>query len=251
MACIDCKPNILNNQQSIIASPLCNDCDELEVDCGGEYIWTDCVKSNVALSCIETAIGATQTSINQALDTKLCQVLDGTVKVSVSEPDTCPGYLEDKITAGDGITITVEENVSGCQHLVISEKCWEWTTIPSGTGVNKLINGWKSFSSSGIIGSDTFQVPQYSNEKECLIKLRGSVFIPSFTLSSVILMQLSNTPLYDRFYSVVARSSSTNIYYYGHILINTSGQVILSLNSGASSIKNLIVTLEGIQFELN
>lgn len=249
MSCIDCKPNILNKQSSIIAAPSCNDCDELEVDCGGDYIWTDCVKSNVALSCIETAIGATQTSINQALDTKLCQVLDGTVKVSVSEPDTCPGYLEDKITAGDGITITKEENVSGCQHLVVSEKCWEWNNVIKGTGDGKFGSGWNNLDTSFTI----YQRVQYSNEKECSIRLRGSAYYsqPGQFFPTIFTLPVNKRPSLVRVFSVnVLSSQSPSLDLPCLLYIFPTGEVQLQFKFN-TSITNITVSLDGIQFELN
>jgi hypothetical protein len=77
MACTDCKQSIYNTQKSTIESPICQgDCPE-EVNCNGETTYTDCVVSNVALSCIEKSVGATQTEINQAFDTALCNLGGG------------------------------------------------------------------------------------------------------------------------------------------------------------------------------
>jgi hypothetical protein len=72
MGCPDCKTTIYNYQKSVIPKVICQgDCPE-EVNCNGEVTYTDCVVSNVALSCIEKSVGATQTEINQAFDAALC-----------------------------------------------------------------------------------------------------------------------------------------------------------------------------------
>lgn len=74
MACDNCKEPIYLNESSIIQSPSCNDSCPEEVNCNGEITYTDCVSSTVALPCIGTEIGATQTTVNQAINTALCSI---------------------------------------------------------------------------------------------------------------------------------------------------------------------------------
>lgn len=97
--CPECKESLLSNQTSNFGDPKCADECPADVNCEGIITSSDCVTVNAALPCIDSSVGDVLTDVLEALDDKVCEAVGGTVKVSVSEPDTCPGYLEDKIIA--------------------------------------------------------------------------------------------------------------------------------------------------------
>lgn len=246
MACKNCKPSLLNKQTSKLGEPKCDDCDELEIDCEGEFSYTDCVKSNVALYCIETDIGATQTEINEALDEKLCEVRNGTTKVSITEPDTCPGYLEDKIAVGDGLSIETQDLGGGCQRLFISEDCWEWTAVTSGTGDGKFKGKFKNVSTLG----SPYQDAEYSNIKECVVKLRGTVYNATYhpvTDNIIYTLPSGRRPSKIRRFSINITTNTANVET-AVLEISTNGDISVIVDNNRTGFS--VIPLDGIQFEI-
>lgn len=153
--CKDCAQPIYNTQKSSVSNPACQgDCPE-EVYCNGEFVYTDCVKVNVALSCIDSAVNATLTSVLQAIDSKLCQINESNCTVKVSATDQCCSYLQTKLVAGAGITITKNSDRQACETLTIASNpaTLVWNDLPLSTNFVTP--------SATIIGS--WQKPQYSN----------------------------------------------------------------------------------------
>ena len=243
--CLDCKPNILNKQDSIIAIPTCDECGTLEVQCDGEYIYTDCVKSNVALDCINTAVGATQTVVNQAIVAKLCNI-DQSCTASISVNDNCCGYLEDKIVS-DSLDITTE-STSGCEVLRIEEKCWTWNSVlDNGSSDGRFKSKWENYSANG--GTD-YQDAQYSDVKECIVKLRGTVYNSGWQPSELTLFTLpvGFRPSKNRRFSV--NVTFCNDIKPGYIIISTNGDVTAYFNNSCSSSLTTILSLDSISFEI-
>ncbi len=128
MSCIGCKDGILNGQDSLFPDPICNECQETEVVCTGISTYTDCIKVNTALPCLETANEVSLTSVLEAIDAKLCQNQESTCTVSVSATDDCCGYLEDKITNGVGTTVT-KPSERICETLQVDINNYTYTSV--------------------------------------------------------------------------------------------------------------------------
>lgn len=244
--CPECKDSILNNQTSNIANPKCVDCD-YEVDCEGITTSSACVTVNVALDCIDSEAGDTLTEVLQELDDKVCEAVGGTVKVSVSEPDTCPGYLEDKIIEGDGIEVTKVAGVGNCQTLVISETCRTWTDVlPLGTGDGKFQNGW--FNADP--GSNTIQVAQYSSVKECSVRLRGGIkkLVWDGGNTTIFTLPVGKRPEKIRWFH--ASADFGNSLEPATILIFPNGIVTIALSNSITTSEGATSSLDGIEFEI-
>lgn len=247
--CFDCLPGILNKSKSTIAAPICEDCGDYEVDCGGVVTLTPCVISNITLPCVGLDAGVSQSVINLAFDTKLCQVSTGQCTASISNGDNCCGYLSDKIVAGDGIEIEVIDT-DGCLTLSISETCYTWTPVTAkGTSpTGSFLKLWVNASSTG----EDYQVAQYSNVKECTVRLRGTVINPSYHyLNDNVIFVLPSglRPLHIRRFSVTVIKTSNATPFSGIIQINPDGSVILY--SPYTSGESIIVSLDSIFFEID
>ncbi len=246
MSCPDCKDSILNKTKSSIPNPICqgDDCPE-SIDCDGVSISTDCITVNAALDCSDTEVGDVLTDVLEAMDVKICTATGGTVKVSISEPDTCPGYLENKIIAGSGITITKSASVSGCEKLTVAETCWEWNSVlPAGSTDGTFKNGWNNYNAA-------YQSAGYSDVKECTVKLRGTVLspvlgIPGCGVSVIFTLPAGSRPVARRIFSVVIVNSCK--FIPAHLTIYPNGNVELN----CSSISGLYyLALDGVFFENN
>jgi hypothetical protein len=243
MACKDgCKNSILNGQKSVIGEPICHDNCGSETDCEGIQTYSDCVGVNPALECIDTPANTSLSDVLVALDTKLCQTQQSSCTVSTDANDTCCGYLGDKLIAGTGVTITknIATASSGCKTLTISTSCFTWNNIlPSNsTGTGNFRNKWQS------IGSG-FQLAQYSNVKECTIKLRGTVVISGYNNSKEIIAVLPVAPLSIKRFSVNILASSG--FKPSVIDIYPDGSVKLFTVPNLSD--SISVSLDGISFE--
>ncbi len=246
--CPDCNEGILDNATSNIPTPLCQDCTQ-EVNCEGITTSSTCVTVPVALPCIDSSAGDTLTEVLEALDDKVCTAVEGTVKVSVSEPDTCPGYLEDKIIAGDGIEIT-KSPATGCQILTISEKCWEYTavTAPSSSD-GSFKNGFVNVGGQNEVGA-------YSNNKECVVKLRGLVQKDASACITYIAFVIPATdsngknlrPAKTRVFPVISDNTLAGVCNFssGWIIIDSSGNV--SFKTEEAGIHK--IPLDGISWEV-
>jgi len=248
MACKNCKKSILNSQKSSIPSPDCvdNDCSQ-DIACDGIATYSDCVTVVPALDCINTAAGEENLSdVLELIDTKLCQVKNGTVKVSVSEPDTCPGFLEDKIGVGSGLDLQVTDLGGGCEKIIISEKCWEWNSVTAGSGDGKFKGKWKNANDGVLI--DNYQTVQYSNVKECIVKLRGFAFTSGVLNNIIFTLPSGKRPLFTRRFSVNVTIPLNTNPIPSFVEINNAGEVSVIIGGNPSN-GSFLLSLDGIYFE--
>lgn len=237
--CVDCRESILNAQSSQIGLPNCADPCTTESDCNGQLIPSNCVFSNAALPCIGTTVGTILTDILIATDIKLCQIKESTGTSNVTANDTCYGFLGAKIIAGDGIVTTVI-NPGACEKLQISEKCWEWNPVIFKPGTK-----WKNIYPT-IDPTNHFQTAEYSNVKECSVRLRGAITNTSAALESVIfILPAGKRPQYIRTFSVNVISGAS--FLPGFLYIQPTGEVSLVFNSPGGS---GTISFDNIQFEV-
>lgn len=249
--CTDCRDSILNNQTSTIGQPSCNDNCSEDISCEGIGTYSNCVEVNVALDCSETNVGDNLSTVLQAIDTKLCQSTQNNCTVKVSAEDCGCGYLENKISAGVGITITkITQSPSNCQTLQINTNpatlVWNNITLPS---TFTTISG--------------FQIPQYSNKDELgRVWFRGSFTISggnSMTAGSIVnlttVLPVGSRPLFNRvcsggYYKPKNTSASIDI----------SPSYVIFLNTGVIAVKNIqgveidgksVITLDGFYIDVN
>lgn len=241
--CVDCRKSIFNTQTTTIAVPECqDDCPE-DVNCDGEVTYSDCINVNVALSCSETAVGASLTTVLQSIDTKICNNQESTCTVSVSSDDTCCGYLQDKITVGTGLTKTIT-NEGACEKVNIS--------VNPGTIV------WNNLPLSANFATITgYQIPQYS-EPDALgrVWFRG-VFtygvgnIPAGGAISLISAALTAAyrPLYIRTY--FSGKSSVSGTGTPQLIFNPNGTITFKNTTVSQFDSKGIFSLDGFVIEKN
>jgi len=165
MSCPTCKDSILNQTPSSIPNSKCNgDCPP-EITCLDIQPSSCVFYSGANLTCSGINYGDTLSVAFSKINTILCETSG--CKVKVSADDCGCGYLESKITAGVGITITKRTaNPSNCQDLLIS------------TNPETLVWHDLQLANSYETKSDTYgmyQKPQYS-DKDALgrVWFRGS-----------------------------------------------------------------------------
>lgn len=250
--CKDCIQPIYNTQKSNISNPECqSDCPQ-EVYCNGEFVYSDCLKVNVALSCIESSTNATLTSVLQLIDTKLCQVNESNCNVKVSSTDECCGYLQSKLVAGAGITITKNTDGDNCETLTIASNpaTLVWNNLQLTSNFTNL--------PSTILGD--FQPPQYSNVDALgRIWFRGSFtcrvgYSLSNSSSNIANLISSGLPVGFRPQRIRILNSGrpTNVASPPlDILFTPSGMIYVNNNSSAPFDSKGFVTLDGFFIDIN
>lgn len=242
--CKDCRDGILNAQKSRIGDPSCNDDCPTETSCEGKQTYTDCVGVNVSLPCIGTTTSDKLTTVLQEFDTKLCQINEENCTVKVSGDDECCAYLEDKITAGTGISITkLTANPSNCQSLQISVNPGSlvWNNIPLTANFSTIVG---------------YQIPQYSDPDVFgRVWFRGSfTFLTNIPIGSISVLNSSALPLNSRPLFI-----RTFFNGKGGVTGTISPQVLI-LNNGSIQVKNTtnantdnkgIVSFDGFWIDTN
>lgn len=242
--CKDCKQSIYNTQESGIATPKCQgDCPE-DINCNGNLVSSDCVTVNAELSCFDTEVGDTLTSVLQAANEKCGQSNNSTCTLKISSNDTCCGFLEKKLLSSD-FTFSVQ-NEGGCESLLLSDKCRTWTDVRTTDGLpGSFIGNWGNFTPFNA------QVAGYSL-KNCEVKLRGTVFINNYNPGANIIyvLPVGSRPQHLRVFSVnLSNSLNGQPMESGFIYIAPSGEVALTytqLSSGTT-----VVSFDGLSFETN
>lgn len=228
MACTDCKQSIFDDEPSKIPAPLCADNCPEDVNCNGEVLASACVYVNVALPCVDTTVNEDLTTVLQALDAKVCESNSGNCYVKIDADDCC-GYLESKLTAGDGITITKDVVGRDCKDLTIALDCPIWNTVT-------LNSKWANY--GGV-----HQPLEYSSVVGCVVKLRGSVKNTSYATSTRVLFTLpaNHRPLKQRTFG--AFGVSTNLGTtpaIGYFTIYTNGNVEFNFITGTVAAINIL-----------
>jgi len=251
--CPTCKESILSQTESLIGKTQCTQPCPPEITCV-DIIPSNCVfYSGSTLSCPSGSTSVNYgVTITEALNTMyqlLCQNSTScTAKITAG--DNCCGYLFDKFSSSS-LDITTVTNEAGCQTLNIEEKCWTWNTVTKGSlgdGIFKL--KWSS--------APNYQIVQYSDVKECVVKLRGTAKVSTYisTDKTIFTLPFGKRPASTRRYSVHVSDPSgitpllpRNI---GFIYIYAiTGDVVLELSQLLTVAIPVEVSLDGIEFEIN
>lgn len=240
--CPTCKESILSQTPSLIGQTQCTtDCPE-DITCV-DIIPSNCVfYSGATLSCpsgnTSVNYGDTVTVALGKMYDLICQnSTSNTVQITAN--DTCYGYLASKITSSS-LDITIS-NPGACEKLNIEEKCWTWSDITFIPG-----SKWKTSI------PPTSQKAQVSNVKECVVRLRGTVYNNTYSSSDKIIFQLplQKTPSKNRRFSVnISNGVSTVPTNIGFIYIYNTGDVVLEYTQNITGAT--FVSLDGISFEIN
>lgn len=163
-----CGDSIYNKQKSIIPVPNC--APECPPDLGCEIITpATCVSIIPSIYCLE--LGDNLQDALSVITDAICNIIPPSgyaYTVAVDANDTCPGYLEDKITSSC-LDVTVLD-VSGCKSVNIEPKLLDWKNLV-------LSTGWGA--------STGYQSPQYALDCNGKVWFRGTCNKNNITLSTV------------------------------------------------------------------
>lgn len=171
--CPTCNSSIISQTPSKIGSTECNsDCPQ-EMTCQDGIYASNCIfYSGSNLACSGINFGDSLSLAFSKFDALLCQ--SAGCKVKVSGTDACCDYLETKVTAGTGVTVT-KTTSSGCEKLVIS--------------TNPATLVWNSLTMPSSLTTKTgYQTPQFSNKDELgRVWFRGSfTFVTALPIGSLV-----------------------------------------------------------------
>jgi len=165
-----CGDSIYNKQKSIIPVPNC--APECPPDLGCEIIIpATCVSIIPSIYCLE--LGDNLQDALSVITDAICNIIPPSgyaYTVAVDATDTCPGYLEDKITSSC-LDVTVLD-VSGCKSVNIEPKLLDWKNLVLNTN-------W--YPNTG----DGYQVPQYALDCNGKVWFRGNCYRANVDLQPV------------------------------------------------------------------
>ena len=186
-----CGDSIYNKQKSIIPVPNC--APECPPDLGCEIITpATCVSIIPSIYCLE--LGDNLQDALSVITDAICNIIPPSgyaYTVAVDANDTCPGYLEDKITSSC-LDVTVLD-VSGCKSVNIEPKLLDWKNLVLTSG-----GSWNIPAG--------YQRPQYALDCNGKVWFRGSCYKNNVDLISLpatgcfdASLQLDDlSPLYQR-----------------------------------------------------
>lgn len=193
------------------------------------------------LACSGVNFGDSLSTAFGKIDTKLCET--STCLFKISSNDTCCGYFQTKILSGTGVLFTIG-NEGACETLTISTKCNTWTSVKpsSATGTGYFRNKWRNLDTSGT----TYQSVQYSDVKECIVRLRGTAFLQNYFSGNGTIMNIPNPPALIRKFSVNILIGSSSTPVAGILDIRPNGDVILFPTNISGSVT---ISFDGISYE--
>jgi hypothetical protein len=225
----------------------CNDCK----DAGCLALSSeDCVLTKSAYKCLGVAAGVPISNVFVAINSALCSlgrnactpvsaVTGQTTSIVVPNPNgTCPGYQ-----VGIAPAIITQINTSTSNIVTITANI---TTI-----TNSLTPVWNNIVLlNGFVNQGgVTQTAQYTDSSYSIVRLRGAIESPDYTLGDV-LFTLPETPLANRSFSTVVFVQNLLSYTFGIITIDTSGDCTISYE-GYNIHDQIRVYLDGISFEIN
>lgn len=242
--CTDCRDSILNRQKSKIANPICNNDCPTETDCQGKQTYTDCVGVNSTLPCVGTTTSDNLTAVLEAIDEKICDVAESNCTVKTTADDCGCGYLEDKLVAGVGITLTtLTANPSNCQTIEISTNPGSlvWNNIPLTANFSTIVG---------------YQIPQYSDPDALgRVWFRGSfTFLTNISFGGILNLNSSALPLNSRpqfvrtFFNGKGGGNGT---LSPQILILSNGSIQVKNTTNAVTDNKGIVSFDGFWIDTN
>jgi hypothetical protein len=165
-----CGESIYNKQKSIIPVPNC--APECPPDLGCEIITpATCVSIIPSIYCLN--LGDNLQDALSVITDAICNIIPPSgyaYTVAVDATDTCPGYLEDKITSSC-LDVTVL-NVSGCKSVNIEPKLLDWKNLVLNTN-------WFAYTGDG------YQVPQYALDCNGKVWFRGTCYRGNVDLNTL------------------------------------------------------------------
>ena len=166
-----CGDSIYNKQKSIIPVPNC--APECPPDLGCEIITpATCVSIIPSIYCLE--LGDNLQDALSVITDAICNIIPPSgyaYTVAVDATDTCPGYLEDKITSSC-LDVTVLD-VSGCKSVNIEPKLLDWKNLVLTSG-----GSWNIPAG--------YQRPQYALDCNGKVWFRGTCYKNNITLYPTI-----------------------------------------------------------------
>jgi hypothetical protein len=252
-----CGDSIYNKQKSIIPVPNC--APECPPDLGCEIITpATCVSIIPSIYCLE--LGDNLQDALSVITDAICNIIPPSgyaYTVAVDATDTCPGYLEDKITSSC-LDVTVL-NVSGCKSVNIEPKLLDWKNLVLNTG-------WFSVPATPL---STYQAPQYALDCNGKVWFRGTCYKSNSDLNTLGIngcfdasLQIDDiTPLFKRTLSNVKflipsglGYAATYAWFLNMDIKEDSSTFIYGgyLNIGAPTTGgSYYVNFDGFSYELN
>jgi hypothetical protein len=248
-----CGDSIYNKQKSIIPVPNC--APECPPDLGCEIIIpATCVSIIPSIYCLE--LGDNLQDALSVITDAICNIIPPSgyaYTVAVDATDTCPGYLEDKITSSCLDVTTL--SVSGCKSVNIEPKLLDWQNLVLNTN-------W--FASTG------YQSPQYALDCNGKVWFRGTCNKNNITLFTTTpaqgcfdaSAQIDDlTPLYKRTLSSVkyiqGSFSNYSLLSEWFLKMDINADSTTSIYGGWADFNSYVVggsyyvCLDGFSYELN
>jgi hypothetical protein len=248
-----CGDSIYNKQKSIIPVPNC--APECPPDLGCEIIIpATCVSIIPSIYCLE--LGDNLQDALSVITDAICNIIPPSgyaYTVAVDATDTCPGYLEDKITSSCLDVTTL--SVSGCKSVNIEPKVLDWKNLVLNTG-------WGA--------STGYQSPQYALDCNGKVWFRGTCNKNNITLFTTTpaqgcfdaSAQIDDlTPLYKRTLSSVKYIQGSFSNYSSlsewFLKMDINADSTTSIYGGYADFTSYViggsyyVTLDGFSYELN
>lgn len=245
MACKNCKNSYYVNEESNIGNPLCQgDCDP-DIDCDGNVILANCVTITANLACSGAVAGESVQEALELLDAKVCETTTNCT-VSVTEDDTCCGYLSDKLVSNNqSIVFTVVTSESGCQKInaEVNPSALTWNNL------NLTTNFSTSF-------TPTYQTPQYSDPDGLgriwyrgTFRLADGITLTSGGILSVITATLgvNYRPAFARTYFNGKAGQNGTVPL--QVLFLNNGNIQVKNTSGVTADAKSIISLDGFFLE--
>jgi hypothetical protein len=204
----------------------------------------------VAYPCIGTIAGKTGEDVFAAINNALCslgsnsctpviEVAGQTTSTAIANPSgICSGYQ-----VGIAPAIITQINTSTSNIVTITANI---TTI-----TNSLTPVWNNIVLlNGFVNQGgVTQTAQYTDSSYSIVRLRGAIESPDYTLGDV-LFTLPEPPLAYRAFTTVILIQNLLSYTFGIITIDTSGDCTISYE-GYNIHDQIRVYLDGISFEIN
>lgn len=257
--CNKCQNSILNNQSSIIPSPLCAPTCLPVTGCEDTFPSNCVIYYGPNLSCTGILTNDNIAIALSKINSSICSIAPSGVNCNIyaSCTDPCPSALVNKITSNT-LSVTLNTNgITSCQTVDIEDNPWNFTnlsprsgfTTPSSAGYSQVRFGVRT------------NYPTTNNLLE--VRFHGQVQTTSFiTIISntspsqpVLVFQLPSSAYYpttNKYYSGITFSiiGSPVVIYYT-IIIYTSGIVGIYCFSLYDGLIQAIIPFDGINYIKN
>lgn len=255
--CSQCQVSILNNQSSIIASPICTPICPTIQGCT-DIVYTNCIQyTGPNLSCIGVFNGYNLNAVIASINTTICntQPPSGWCNVYASCTDPCPSGLVNKITSST-LNVNLSTNgITSCQTVQIEDKPWVFYNsilntgfiTPTGSNFSPLRFGVKcGYPTTGSPNCNTTITTSYLE-----VRFHGQVQVNStFTIAPqvVFTLPLQYRPPTTKYYSGYTNLNPSSVGPY-FIVIYPNGNI--TLQTAIINESNCIIPFDGINYIIN